>query len=160
MAFKEVLQKDLRAQVEKVRRFVEQQQVRLVEQECRELHAGLPTAGELGDGAFEVRPFEFELARDFATLPVGFTAVAHEKLERGFIGQKRIVLTEIAQAQARVANDFAAVEFFFAEENAEQGAFPGAVSANKAHFDVIANGCFGIVEQDLIAIAFAGAGDL
>ena len=47
----EVLQQDLRAQVEEVRRLVEQQQVRLVQQQGRQLDARLPAAGELGDRA-------------------------------------------------------------------------------------------------------------
>ena len=47
-----VFQQDLRAQVEKVRRFVEQQQVRLVQQQGRQLHARLPAARELGDRPF------------------------------------------------------------------------------------------------------------
>ncbi len=41
-----VLEQNLRAQVEKVRRLVEQQQVGLVQQQGSQLHARLPPAGE------------------------------------------------------------------------------------------------------------------
>ena len=50
-----VLQQNLRAQVEEVRRLVEQQQVRLVQQQGRQLDARLPAAGELGDRALRGR---------------------------------------------------------------------------------------------------------
>ena len=71
MALQEVFQEDLRAQVEKVRRLVEQQEIRLVQQQGRQLHARLPAAGELGDGAFQVGPLQLELPGDFAAFPVG-----------------------------------------------------------------------------------------
>ena len=71
MTLQEVLQQNLRAQVEKVRRLVEQQQVRLVQQQGRQLHARLPAAGELGDRAVQVGPLQLELAGDLAAFPVG-----------------------------------------------------------------------------------------
>jgi len=43
-----MFQQNLRPQIEKVRRLVEEQQVWLVEQQSGELDACLPTAGELG----------------------------------------------------------------------------------------------------------------
>ena len=160
MALQEVLQENLGAQVEKVRRLVEQQEIRLVQQQGRQLHARLPAAGELGDGAFQVGALQLELPGDFAAFPVGLAAVAHQEFEGGLPGKKGIVLTQIAQAQARMADDFAAVEFFLAEQNPEQRAFAGAVAADEPHLDVVAHGGLGIVEQDLIAVAFAGFGDL
>ncbi len=129
-------------------------------QQCRQLHARLPAAGELGDGAVQVGPLQLELPGDFAAFPVGLAAVAHQEFESGLLGKKGIVLAQIAQAQGWMADDFAAVEFFLAEQDPQQRAFAGAVAADEAHLDVVAQGGLGVVEQDLIAVAFAGFGDL
>ena len=59
-----------------------------------------------------------------------------------------------------MADDFAAVEFFLAEQDAEQRALAGAVAADEADLDVVANGGLGVVEQNLIAVTFDGFGDL
>src|SRR5689334_23108529 len=99
-----------------------------MQKERGELDAGLPAAGELGDRPIEVGAFQLELAGDFAALPVGLAAVAHQEFECGLIGQKGIVLTEVAQAKAWMSNHFAAIEFFLAEDNPQQRAFSGAVS--------------------------------
>jgi len=56
VALQKMFQKNLGAQIEKVRRLVEQQKVRLVQQEGRQLHARLPAAGELRDRAVEIGP--------------------------------------------------------------------------------------------------------
>ena len=79
MTLQEVFQENLGSQVEKVRRLVEQQEIRLVQQQCRKLHARLPAAGELRDRTFQVGPLQLELPSDFATFPVGLTAIAHEE---------------------------------------------------------------------------------
>ena len=120
------------------------QQIRLVQQQGRELHARLPAAGELGDGAFQVGPLQLELPGDFAAFPVGLAAVAHQKFESGLPGKKGIVLAQIAQAQARMADDFAAVEFFLAEQNPEQRALAGPVAADEPDLDIVAQGGFGV----------------
>ena len=96
-----MLEQNLRAQVEEVRRLVEQQQVRLVQQQGRQLDARLPAAGELGDRAFEIGPLQLELPGHFAALPVGLAAVAHQELEGRLAGQKRIVLPQVAEPQLR-----------------------------------------------------------
>ena len=56
VAAEEVLEEDLRPQVEEVRRLVQEQQRRLVEEQRRELDARLPAAGELGDDALLPAP--------------------------------------------------------------------------------------------------------
>ena len=89
MTLQEVFQEDLGAQVEEVRRLVEQQEVRLVQQQCRQLHARLPAPGELRDGPVQVGPLQLELSGDFPAFPVRLTAVAHQKFERGLPGQER-----------------------------------------------------------------------
>ena len=148
-----MLEQDLRAQVEEVRRLVEQQQVRFVQQQGRQLDARLPAAGELGDRPFEIGAFQLELAGDFAAFPVGLAAVAHQKLERRFARQERIVLAQIAQPQLGMADDLALVELFFAQQDAQQRALAGAVAADEADLDVVGDRGFGTVEQHLVAIA-------
>ena len=54
----------------------------------------------LAIGPVEVGPLQLELPGDFAALPVGLAAVAHQEFERGLAGQKRIVLAQVAQPQA------------------------------------------------------------
>ena len=110
-----MLQQNLGAQIEKIRRLVQQQQIRLVQQQLRQFQACLPAAGKLGDGAFQRRAFQFEFAGHFATFPIGLAAGAHQKLQAGFAGQKQIVLAEIAQLKFGMADDFALIEFFFAQ---------------------------------------------
>ena len=127
-----VLEQNLRAQVEKVRRLVEQQQVRLVQQQRRQLDARLPAAGELLDRPFEIGPLELELAGHFAALPVGLAAVAHQKLEHRLAGQERIVLPQVAQPQLRMANDLAAVQLLVAQQHAAERRLAGAVAADEA----------------------------
>jgi hypothetical protein len=56
------------------------------------------------------------------------------------------VLTQVTQPQAWMADDFAAVEFFLTEQNPEQRAFAGAVSADEPYLDIVADGGLGIVE--------------
>jgi hypothetical protein len=160
MTSKEVFQENLGAQVEEVRRLVEQEEVRLVQQKSSQLEARLPAPGELRDGPVQVGPLQLELPGDFAAFPVGLAAVAHQEAEGGFVGQKRVVLPQITQAQARMADDFAAVEFFLTEQDAEQGAFAGAVATDEAHLDIVAQGGLGTVKQNLVAVTFKGFGDL
>ncbi len=45
-----------------------------------------------------------------------------------------------------MADDFAAVEFFFTEQNPEQRAFSGAVAADEPHLDIVAQRGLGTVE--------------
>ena len=156
----EVLEEDLRPQIEKVGRFVEQQQIRLVEQQGRQFHPGLPAPGELGQRPFEIRPLEFELAGHFAALPVGLAAVAHEEFERGFAGLERVVLAQISQPQLGMADHFALVEFFIPQQHAQQRRLAGPVAPDEADFDVVDDRGFGAVEQDLVAVAFVRVFDL
>ena len=160
VALEEVLQEDLRAQVEEVRRFVEQQQVRLVQQQRSQFHARLPAAGELVDRPVEVGALEFKLTGHLAALPVGLAAVAHEEIQRGLAGLERVVLPEVAQLQGGMPDHVAAVEFLLAEQDAQQGAFPGAILADEAHLDVVADAGLGLVEKNLLAVTFGGFRDL
>ena len=139
----EMLQENLRAQVEEVRRLVEQQQIWLMQKQSRELQASLPAARELGHRPFEVGPFEFELAGDFAAFPVGLVAVAHQEVEPGFARQKGIVLPQIAEPQLRMADYLAPVQLFIAQQDAQQGAFAGAIAAHESQFHVIDDRGFG-----------------
>ena len=111
----ELLEQHLRAQVEEVRRLVEDQQVGIVQQQGRELHARLPAAGERAHGLVQHDVGQLELPGDFAAPPVGLAAVADEEVENRFAFVKRIVLTEVAEAELLAARDFAGVELFVAQ---------------------------------------------
>ena len=155
-----MLQEDLRAQVEKVRRLVEQQQVRLVQQQGGQFDARLPTAGELGNWAFEIIPFELELPGDFAAFPIGLAAVAHEEIVRRFARQERIVLPQVSEPQLGMPHDFAGIELDIAEQHAQQRALAGPVAADETDFHVVDDRGLGPVEQNLVAIALMSVFDL
>ena len=142
----EVLQQDLRAQVEEVGRLVEQQQVRLVEQQGGELHARLPAAGEPRDRPAQIVPLDLEFAGHLAAFPLGLAAITDQEFERSFARQKRIVLAEIAQAEAGMTEDFAAVELFFAQQNAQQRALARPVAADEADLHIVGNCRLGMVQ--------------
>ena len=92
-----MFEQDLRTQVEKVSRFVEQQQVRFMEQQGRELHARLPAARELRQRPLQIGIFQFESTGHFAAFPFGLAAVAHQEVDGRFAGQKGIVLPQITK---------------------------------------------------------------
>ncbi len=117
VSLKKVLQQNLRAQVEKVRRLVQEQQIRLVQQQLGQLHASLPAAGEVGDRSGEPIALDFEFARHFAAFPLGLAAVALQEFPGRFTGKKRIVLPQITQLQLRMTNDFALIELFLPQQN-------------------------------------------
>ena len=94
-----MLEQNLRAQIEKVGRLVEQQQIGIVQQQCRQFHPGLPAAGKFADRPVEISPFELELAGHFAAPPVGLAAVAHQEIQGRLARLKRIVLAQISQPQ-------------------------------------------------------------
>ena len=111
----EMLEQHLRAQVEEVRRLVEDQQVRIVQQQRGQLGPRLPAAGELADRPVEHGVGKLKLPGHLAAAPVGLAAVAHEKLADRFAGQERIVLPQVAEPQLAAADDFAGVELFVAQ---------------------------------------------
>ena len=115
-------------------------------QERRELHAGLPTAGELRHRSIEIRTFQLELAGHFAALPVGLAAIAHQKLKRRLAGEKRIVLPKIADLQLRTMVHFPLVEFLFFEQHAQERALAGPVAADEPDLHVVVEGELGAVE--------------
>ena len=94
-----LFQQHLRAQVEKVRRLVEHQQVRIVQQQGGQLGARLPAAGKLADRPVEHRVGKLKLPGDLAASPIGLAAVAHQELANGLAGLERIVLPQVAQPQ-------------------------------------------------------------
>jgi hypothetical protein len=155
-----MLEENLGAEIEEVGRFVEEEEIRLVQQEGGELDAGLPASGHFLNRSFEVGTFEFELACDFAAFPVGPAAVAHEEVERRFARLEGIVLAEVSELQFRMADNFAAIEFFFSEEDAEERAFARTVSAHEADFYIIGDGGVGVVEENLVAVTFDGIDNL
>ncbi len=152
----EVLQQHLRAQVEEVGRLVEHQQVRVVQQQGRQLDAGLPTAREFVDGADEHIVRQRELPGDLPAAPLRLAAVAHQELHHRLARLERIVLPQIAQPQTFGLDHFARVEFLFAQQDPAERRLAGAVAANQANLLVIGQGAGGPVQQQLVAVAFVG----
>jgi hypothetical protein len=95
----ESFEEHLRAQIEEVGRFVQDQQIGIVQQQRRKLGAGLPAAGQLAHGMVDHLIRKLELPGHFATAPVGLAAVAHQKLADGFTCRKRVVLLQVPEAQ-------------------------------------------------------------
>ncbi len=127
----EVLKQNLCSQIQKVGRFVKQQEVRFMQQQRSQLHTRLPSARQLADRSIQVLSLQFELAGNFTAFPVRLATVAHQKLKRRFTGQKWIVLSQVTDVQFRMANNRSAVEFLFTENASQQRRFAGTVSANK-----------------------------
>ena len=73
----EMFEQDLSSHIEEIRRLVQQQQVRLVQQQRRQLNTCLPTSRQLGDRPFEIRSLQFKLSRNLTALPVRLRAVSH-----------------------------------------------------------------------------------
>ena len=156
----EMLQQNLGAQVEEVRRFVEQQQVWFVQQQCGQFDASLPASRQLAEGTAEVRSFEFELARDLTALPVWLLTIPHQKFQSRLARQKRVVLPQISQFQSRMPDDLAAIELFLVQQNLEQGGFSGAVASDEADFHVFNERRFCPVQQGLIAETLVSVSNL
>ena len=91
----------------------------------------------LASGPFEIGAFQFELPGHFAAFPFGLAAVAHQEVEGRFAGQKGIVLPQIAQPQLGMADHLARVEFFLAQEHAQQRTLARAVAADEADLHVV-----------------------
>ena len=117
IAPQEVLEENLRPQVEEVGRLVEEEQVGLVKQQGRELHPRLPTARERRHRPGKHRPLDLELPRDLAALPVGLAAVPHQEVEGRLSGVERIVLPEITEPEPGMADDLPGIEFFVPENH-------------------------------------------
>lgn len=64
------------------------------------------------------------------------------------------MLPEIAQSQAATAYNFAAVEFFLAEDDSEQRTFPRPIPPDETDLHRIADGHVGMIQQDLVAVSF------
>jgi hypothetical protein len=131
-----------------------------MKQQRGEFHSRLPASGEFCERAIEVSPLELEFARDFAAFPVGPPAVAHQKFKGRLAREKRIMLPQIAEPQFRVADDFSPIEFLFAQENSQEGAFSRSVAADKPYLYVISQRGFGPVEQYLVSITLVSISDL
>ena len=101
-----------------------------------------------------------ELPADLAALPGGFAAIAHQILERGFPRKKGVVLTQIAQPQTGMADNLPAIEFFLAEQDAEQRALPGPIAADEPDLCLIADDGVCVFKQHLAAVALGRFGDL
>ena len=149
-----VFEQNLSTQVQKVRWFVEHQQIRIVQQQRCQLHASLPTAGEPLHRAVQVMPLQFEFGRHFAALPIRLTTVSNQKIHRRFASLKRIMLTQVANTQMRRPHDGATVHFLIPEENSQQRRLTGPIATDESDLHVFVKRDAGIVEQHLVAVTF------
>lgn len=123
-----------------------------MQQQCRELHVRLPTAGELTDRTVEIRSLQLELAGHLAAFPVGLAAVAIKNSSDVSPGRNGIVLPQVADLKLRALRDFPFVEFLFVEQH-EQRTLAGSVATDEPDLHVVVEGDVCRVEQDLIAVA-------
>jgi hypothetical protein len=124
-----------------------------VQQQRRQLDTRLPAPGKLLNRAIQQRPLELEPAGHFAAPPIGLVAITHQEFEHRFAGHEGVVLPQVAQPQLRMANHFAFVQLFVAQQNAAQGRLARAVAADKSHFVGVGDRHLGAVEQGLMPIA-------
>ena len=117
-------------------------------------HARLPPARQRSDRTVQVFPFEFEFSSDFPALPIGLTTVSHQKFERRFARQKRVVLPQIPDLESRMSNDLSRVEFIVAQNAFEQSRFACPIATDETHFGVAGDRAFSIFEKDLVAVTF------
>ncbi len=80
--------------------------------------------------------------------------------EDGFSAEGEAVLREIAEGHAFDAGELAVVEGFDAAEDFEEGGFAGAVAADEASALVRRDEPVGVFEEEFLAEAFAGGGEL
>ena len=80
--------------------------------------------------------------------------------EDGFAAEGEAVLREVAEGHAFDAGELAVVEGFDAGEDFEQGGFAGAVAADEAGALVRRDEPVGVFEEEFLAEAFAGGGEL
>ncbi len=117
-------------EVEMVRRLVEHEPVRLLEQGAREQRARALAAGELAERSVEIDFRELEAVQRRPHLPLGGVAARHCFIERG--AQRRgaafrCVLREITEPALAGTHDRAAVGLVDAGQDAHQRRLPGPV---------------------------------
>jgi hypothetical protein len=86
--------------------------------------------------------------------------ISHQKFERSLAWQERVMLTQIADLEARMANDLSRIELFVSQEATQKSGLSGAVSSDKPDLGIARDSTFGIVEQELFSVAFIGLFDL
>ncbi len=133
----EMFEQNLSPQIQKVRRLVQHQQIRVVKQQGRQFDPSLPAAGQFPDGAFQVCPFQLELAGNFTASPFRLAAVADQEIEGRFTGLEWIMLAEVADSQRGVVNDLAPLQVFVAQQDPQQRRLSSTISPDETDFHVV-----------------------
>ena len=115
-----MLQQDLCAQVQEVGRFVQHQEIGIVQQQRGQLHACLPTTRKGFHGPIQVGTFDLKLSGNFSATPIGLLTVADQKIHGRFALLKRIVLPEVADSQRRMVNHITRLQFFGPHDGAQE----------------------------------------
>jgi len=77
--------------------------------------------------------FELKTPRYFAAFPEFFPGISHEEFDNGFIGFKRVVLLEVAQAQVVVLDYVARVLLLFVEDDSAKGRFARPIATDDTY---------------------------
>ena len=120
-----------RFEVEMVRRLVEQEQIRFLRQQPREMRAHHPAAGKLARRTVVIRQLEAEAVENLLglgdELPVVLVFVRHGDVEDAFVAGGFAFLRQIAGARAADERHVARVRLLLAEDDFEQSVFARAV---------------------------------
>ena len=84
----------------------------------------------------------------------------HALGEHGASGERQPILRQVSRADALGPADGAVIEAFGARQNLQQGGFAGAVRAHQTHAVARRDHPVRPFEEELVAIAFAGGGEL
>ena len=131
-------------EVEVVRRFVEQEQVRLDDSGAREQHGALPAAGQVADGEAAYRLVDLEFVEQHIYPPalgersLGGQGVAHRILKTQRQQPRGRVLRREGDPKSPRARNGARRGVVLAGQNAQEGGLAAAVGGDKS--DTIAFG--------------------
>ena len=150
----ELLKEDEGFEVEVVGRFIQNEEVGVIEQHGGEFHPGLVAAGEGHDGGLHLLALELEPRGHLAAAPRLLVGVAHEELQHGLGGGEDRMLLEIAQPQVGAFDDLALVGWLLAEDDLAQGGLAGTIASDEAGFLRTTERHVGAVEDDLRPEAF------
>ena len=149
--------------VEMVGRLVEQQQVRLAEQEPRQRHAHRPAAAERVHRALEVGHLEAEPHEDRLgprhEPALRLREIGGRAGEHGLLGDRRVLLRQIADRGAALERQRPAVRLLDAQQDLEERRFSRAVGAHQGQAVAAVDLQRGAVQHDLPAERLVNVGE-
>ena len=159
------LEPDQRLEVEVVRRFVQHQEVGLLNEQTGEVGAHHPAAGEFAGGPVKVRFLEREALEDALGLRHGLSvhvAVrlgAGGDLEDGFLAGRSGLLRQEPDGRSPLPGHEAFIGRFLIEEDLEEGGLARTVWTHEAQTIVAVDGEADALEEVASAIALGDFGE-